>query len=107
MPVSELLDWTFFGPSCVIRWQDGTVTPLLSVQRVSDDVLSVGLQYVVDQLELIDWELEPPRLMFCSSSQAGYPAMIESIDPDNTGRCQVVAKQYSDLFYQHDNAFPA
>lgn len=104
---SELLDWSFASPSCVIRWQDGSVTPLLAAARKGDNMLSVELAAVAVALDDIDWSLEPPRLMFCSSSRAGYPAMIESIEPDSGGRCQVVAKQYSDLFYQHDDAFPA
>ncbi|SDI77839.1 hypothetical protein SAMN05216588_12466 [Pseudomonas flavescens] len=104
---SERLDWAFSGPSCVIRWQDGSVTPLLSAGRVGSDVLSVGLQYVGDQLDGIDWEMEPPRLLFCSSNSVGYPAMIDSIEPDSNGRCKVTAKQYDPIFYSHDNASPA
>ncbi|WP_457978046.1 hypothetical protein L0Y47_21365 [Ectopseudomonas composti] len=104
---SELLDWSFNAPSCVIRWQDGSVTPLLSAGLVADNMLSVELAAVSDALDDIDWSLEPPRLMFCSSNRTGYPAMIESIEPDSSGRCQVVAKQYSDLYYQHDDSSPA
>lgn len=103
--VSEMLDWSFPNPRCLIRWQDGSTTALLDPIRISDDQLMLAAQYIDSD---VDWgaAAEPPRLIFCSSTKAGYSAMIESIEPDAEGRCQVVAKQYDPIFYSHDDAIP-
>ncbi len=102
--VSETLDWSITNPRCVIRLQDGSTTPLLTPSRISDDQLALPSGAVTFD---VDWSLEPPRLMFCSSSEVGYAAMIDSTEPDADGRCSVTAKQYSDAFYTYDDSQPA
>ena len=102
--VSERLDWGFSNPRCILRWQDGSVSALLTPLRVSD--CSISLPPSVFDSASLDWSIEPPRLIFCSSTRVGYAAMIESIEPDADGRCSVVARQYSDRFYEHDDKFP-
>jgi len=101
--VSEDLDWSFPSPRCRIVDQEGRVTTLLTPIRVSEDQLMLDASTI--DLD-VDWSLEPPQLIFSSSSKVGYSAMIESIEPDTEGRCSVIAKQYSDHFYRNDNALP-
>lgn len=101
---SELLDWTFPSPRVLIKNQDGSVSALLVPEQVGDDQVLVPT-YGVDTD--VDWSIEPPRMVFCSSTKVGYSAMIESIEPDELGRCSVIAKQYSDIFYQYDDSAPA
>ena len=101
---SEDLDWTFDNPRVLIKYQDGTVSPLLTPIRVNDTQLLVTTASIENDF---DWSIEPPRMVFCSSSKVGYSAIIEAIEPDQDGRCSVTAKQYSDAFYQYDDSTPA
>ena len=48
--------------------------------------------------------IEPPRLMFCSSSRVGYDALVAEITPGNDGTCSVTAVQYHPGKYQYDDA---
>lgn len=48
--------------------------------------------------------IEPPRLVFCSSTRSVYDAIFEEIAPQADGTCQVTTRQYSDIFYQYDDA---
>jgi hypothetical protein len=101
---SEDLDWTFDNPRVLIKYQDGTVSPLLTPIRVNETQLLVTTASIESDF---DWSIEPPRMVFCSSSKVGYSAIIEAIEPDQDGRCSVTAKQYSDAFYQYDDSIPA
>ena len=101
---SEDLDWTFDNPRVLIKYQDGTVSPLMTPVRVNDTQLLVTTASIENDF---DWSIEPPRMVFCSSSKVGYSAIIEAIEPDQDGRCGVTAKQYSDAFYQYDDSTPA
>ncbi|MBX8998394.1 hypothetical protein HCH17_06730 [Klebsiella aerogenes] len=51
-----------------------------------------------------DPSIEPPRLVFCSSTRSVYDAIFEEIAPQADGTCQVTTRQYSDIFYQYDDA---
>lgn len=101
---SEDLDWNFDNPRVLIKYQDGTVSPLLTPVRVNETQLLVTTTSIENDF---DWSIEPPRMVFCSSSKVGYSAIIEAIEPDQDGRCSVTAKQYSDIFYQYDDSTPA
>lgn len=101
---SEDLDWSFDNPRVLIKYQDGTVSPLLTPIRVNETQLMVTTASIENDF---DWSIEPPRMVFCSSSKVGYSAIIEAIEPDQDGRCSVTAKQYSDIFYQYDDSAPA
>lgn len=106
LTVSEPLDWTFENPRCLLRLQDGSATPLLVPKQV-DKYTLVLLES--DALRLSEWEMnspyiEPPRLIFCSSSRVGFDATVTSIDPSSDGTCQLNAAQYSPMYYQFDDA---
>ncbi|MEI7252098.1 host specificity factor TipJ family phage tail protein [Pectobacterium versatile] len=106
LTVSEPLDWAFENPRVLIRHQDGSASALLTPTRIDDYVLTVANS---DALAPSGWIMddpciEPPRLIFCSSSRVGYDAIIDSIEPDSDGTCGVTAKQYTPLLYQYDDA---
>jgi hypothetical protein len=101
---SEELDWSFDSPRVLLKYQDGSVSQLLTPTRVGDDQVLVSTALIETD---VDWSIEPPRMVFCSSTKVGYSAMIESVEPDQDGRCSVIAKQYSDIFYQYDDSAPA
>lgn len=100
---SEELDWSFPKPRVLIKNQDGSVSALMTPERVGSDQMLLPTALIDTN---VDWSIEPPRMVFCSSAKVGYSAMIDSIDPDTEGRCSVIAKQYSDIFYQYDDATP-
>lgn len=102
--VSEPLDWTFENPRVILRYQDGSASGLLEAAFVGDYQLSVPWQAAFDEIMLNDPSIEPPRLVFCSSTRGIYDAIFEEIAPQADGTCQVTARQYSDLFYQYDDA---
>ncbi|MFA2077214.1 host specificity factor TipJ family phage tail protein [Escherichia coli] len=102
--VSEPLDWTFENPRVILRYQDGSASALLEATFVGDYQLSVPWQAAFDEIMLNDPSIEPPRLVFCSSTRGIYDAILEEIAPQADGTCQVTARQYSDIFYQYDDA---
>lgn len=101
---SEDLDWTFYNPRVLIKYQDGSVSQLITPVRVSETQLLVTTSSIENDF---DWSIDPPRMVFCSSSKVGYSAIIEAIEPDQEGRCGVTAKQYIDSFYRYDDEEPA
>ena len=106
LQTSEPLDWTFTNPRILIRFQDGSASTLLVPERIDDYSISLP---VSEALRLDEWitddpAIEPPRLIFCSSQQVGYDALLSSIEPSSDGTTTVSALQYSPLFYQHDDA---
>ncbi|MEI7177142.1 host specificity factor TipJ family phage tail protein [Pectobacterium carotovorum] len=104
--VSEPLDWTLDNPRCLIRFQDGSASALLTPTQIDEYTLSVP--YSIG-LHPEDWEMdnpsiEPPRLVFCDSSRVGYDAIVSDITPNSDGTCQVSAMEYRASFYDHDDA---
>lgn len=102
--VSEPLDWSFENPRAILRYQDGSASGLLVATFVGDYQLSVPWQAAFDEIQLNDPSIEPPRLVFCSSTRSVYDAIFEEIAPQADGTCQVTTRQYSDIFYQYDDA---
>lgn len=103
---SEALDWTFTHPRCLIRFQDGSTSALLTPTELDDYTLSLplseGLNF--DSWEMNDPAIEPPRLIFCSSERVGYDALVTEISPSSDGTCQITAKEYRSSFYVYDDA---
>ncbi len=104
--VSEPLDWTLDNPRCLIRFQDGSASTLLTPTQIDEYTLSVP--YSIG-LHSEDWEMdnpsiEPPRLVFCDSSRVGYDAIVSDITPNSDGTCQVTAMEYRASFYDYDDA---
>ncbi|KQN56716.1 host specificity factor TipJ family phage tail protein [Erwinia sp. Leaf53] len=104
--VSEPLDWTFASPRCLIRFQDGSASVLLTPSRVDDYTLTLP---ETESLRLDEWitdnpAMEMPRLIFCSSDQVGYDAIVSSVEPSSEGTTTANAVQYTPLLYQYDDA---
>ncbi|MGK9173404.1 kinase [Yokenella regensburgei] len=106
LEVSEPLDWSFTSPRVMLRLQDGSATPLLTPARVDDYTLTLALTSSLNFNEWIldDPAVEMPRLIFYSSSETGYDAIVTEIAPQSDGTCQVTASEYQDSFYAFDDA---
>lgn len=102
--VTEPLDWSFENPRAILRYQDGSASGLLVATRVGDYELSVPWQADFDNILLDDPCIEPPRLIFCSSTRSYYDAIFDEIGSPSDGTCAITARQYSEIFYQYDNA---
>lgn len=102
--VTEPLDWSFENPRVILRYQDGSASALLVATRVGDYELTVPWQPAFDDILLDDPCIEPPRLIFCSSSRSYYDAIFDEIGSPSDGTCAITARQYSEIFYQYDNA---
>ncbi|MBT0725165.1 kinase [Rosenbergiella sp. S61] len=102
---SERLDWTFSNPRVLFRLQDGSAVGLLTPTRVDDFTFTVpnSTDLSPELWEMDSGSIEPPRVMFCSSENAGYDTLISEISPDADGTCQVTALSYDPKFYQHDD----
>ncbi|HGO5397566.1 TPA: host specificity factor TipJ family phage tail protein [Klebsiella oxytoca] len=104
--VTEPLDWSIENPRCIIRFQDGSASKLLTPMQI--DEYSLSLPYSAE-LHPEDWVMndpfiEPLRLLFCSSTRAGYDTLITKIAPDSDGTTQVEAIQYTPEKYIYDDA---
>lgn len=109
LKVSEPLDWSFNNPRVVIRFQDGSASPLLMPTRIDDYTLTIppGSDVHPEDWVFNDPSVEPPRLIFCSSERAGYDGLLTDISSESDGTTGVTALQYRPEFYQHDNdAYP-
>ncbi|MEY7815882.1 host specificity factor TipJ family phage tail protein [Enterobacter cloacae] len=106
LTLSEAPDWTFPNPRVVIRDQEGRASNLLVPTRVNDFTLTVPYSSTLAPETWImdDPLVEPPRIMFCSSTRVGYDALIGEISPGNDGTNDVSAIQYNPAKYQYDDA---
>lgn len=102
--VTEPLDWSFENPRAILRYQDGSASGLLVATRVGDYELSVPWQAAFDDILLDDPCIEPPRLIFCSSTRSYYDTIFDEIGSPSDGTCSITARQYSEIFYQYDDA---
>lgn len=102
--VTEPLDWSFENPRAILRYQDGSASGLLEATRAGDYELSVPWQASFDNIILDDPYIEPPRLIFCSSTRSYYDAIFDEIGSPSDGTCPITARQYSEIFYQYDDA---
>ena len=102
--VTEPLDWSFENPRALLRYQDGSASGLLVATRVGDYELTVPWQPAFDDILLDDPCIEPPRLIFCSSTRSYYDAIFDEIGSPSDGTCSITARQYSEIFYQYDDA---
>lgn len=102
--VTEPLDWSFENPRALLRYQDGSASGLLVATRVGDYELTVPWQPAFDDILLDDPCIEPPRLIFCNSTRSYYDAIFDEIGSPSDGTCSITARQYSEIFYQYDDA---
>lgn len=106
LTLSEPPDWSFPNPRVVIRHQDGRASGLQVPARIDDYTLRIAYNA---ELAPEEWEMdspyvEPPRLLFCSSSRVGYDALVGEISPGSDGTSSVTAIQYHPGKYQYDDA---
>ncbi|WP_312320156.1 host specificity factor TipJ family phage tail protein [Atlantibacter hermannii] len=106
LTLSEAPDWSFTRPRVVIRHQDGRASALQVPTRVDDYTLSIPYNAALapDEWEMDSPYIEPPRLLFCSSSRVGYETLIGEISPGSDGTSSVTAIQYHPGKYQFDDA---
>ena len=106
LTLSEAPDWTYNNPRVVIRDQEGRASSLLVPTRIDDFTISVPYSTSLSPESWImgDPAIEPPRLMFCSSTRVGYDALIGEISPGSDGTNDVTAIQYNPAKYQYDDA---
>ncbi len=106
LTLSEPPDWSFTRARVVIRHQDGRASSLLVPTRINDFTLSIpySAELAPDEWEMDNPYIEPPRLLFCSSSRVGYDALVGEITPGSDGSSSVSAVQYHPGKYQYDDA---
>lgn len=106
MTLSEPPDWSFPNARVVIRHQDGRASALLVPTRIDDFTLSIPYSAALapEEWEMDNPYIEPPRLLFCSSSRVGYDALVGEITPGSDGTSSVTAIQYHPGKYQYDDA---
>lgn len=106
LTLTEPLDWSVSNPRCLIRRHDGTVTPLAIPTQIDEYTLAIP-ESVIDFDLITDGSIEEATLLFGPSTQIGYPALVQSIDPGADGSCGLTAIEYRDDYYADDNNVPA
>lgn len=96
--VSEPLDWSYANPRVLIRDQLGQNSSLLTPTQIDDYSFSVTGDFSFSPLPI-----EPPMVLFCDSTQAGYDAVITEIEPNSDGTVDVTADEYKAEYYQYDS----
>lgn len=99
---SEPLEWEE-GASHVVglRRPDGTLSGPWPATRIDETRLTVpGLDFDPD----LSWEIEPPHLLFGTTTRWCYPILIESIAPDDY-TAEVEAVNYDVRVYADDDNF--
>ncbi|EFH4903195.1 kinase [Escherichia coli] len=106
LTLSEPPDWSFPNPRVVIRHQNGRASALLVPARVDDYTLRIpySAELTPEEWDMDSPYIEPPRLLFCSSSRVGYDALVGEITPGSDGTSSVTAIQYHPGKYQYDDA---
>lgn len=107
--VGEYLDWSLPAPRCLIRFQDGTLSSVIVPARVDDHRLTIAASALPGEHAFNTWimddpTIDPPELIFCDSTRAGYDAVLAELTPGEDGSVELAALQYDPAFYQYDDA---
>lgn len=107
--VGEYLDWSLPAPRCLVRFQDGTLSNVIVPTRVDDHRLTIAASALPGEHAFNTWimddpTIDPPELIFCDSSRAGYDAVLAELTPGEDGSVELTALQYDPAFYQYDDA---
>lgn len=107
--VGEQLDWSLAAPRCLIRFQDGTLSSVIAPKRVDAQRLSIPVSELPPEHAPSTWimddpNIDPPELIFCDSTRAGYDVVLADITPGDDGAVELTALQYDPAFYQYDDA---
>ncbi|WP_329894077.1 host specificity factor TipJ family phage tail protein, partial [Stenotrophomonas sp. SMYL20] len=107
--VGEYLDWSLPAPRCLVRFQDGTLSGVMVPTRVDDRRLTIASSALPGEHAFNTWimddpTIDPPELIFCDSTRAGYDAVLAELTPGEDGSVELTALQYDPAFYQYDDA---
>lgn len=107
--VGEYLDWSLPAPRCLVRFQDGTLSGVMVPTRVDDHRLTIAASALPGEHAFNTWimddpTIDPPELIFCDSTRAGYDAVLADLTPGEDGSVELTALQYDPAFYQYDDA---
>lgn len=107
--VGEYLDWSLPAPRCLVRFQDGTLSSVIVPTQVDDHRLTIAAadlpaEHAFNTWILDDPTIDPPELIFCDSTRAGYDAVLADLTPGEDGSVELTALQYDPAFYQYDDA---
>ncbi len=101
---SEAFTWAT-GQSHVvgIRKPDGTLSGPYSATRISEKVLSIpSIDFTPDTT----WDIEPPHLIFGTTTRWSYPVLISSISHNGESKVDVEAVNYDARIYADDDNAP-
>lgn len=91
------------GGIVAIRKQDGTLSGPYAATQTGDFTVQVGaLDFTPDT----SWTLEPPHLLFGTSTRWSYPVLITEVSPDGKTGASVTASNYNVLVYADDDNEP-
>ena len=100
---SEMFTWTE-GASHVVSWRkaNGQIAGPFPCSKVSDFYLlaTVGSE----PFPTINGSQEPPHLLFGTTTNYGYPAIVTKVAPSGRMDIAVEAVNYTDAVYTYDNA---
>ncbi len=107
--VGEYLDWSLPAPRCLVRFQDGTLSNVIVPTKVDDHRLTIAASALPGEHAFNTWimddpTIDPPELIFCDSTRAGYDAVLADLTPGEDGSVELTALQYDPAFYQYDDA---
>ena len=100
---SEMFTWTD-GASHVVSWRkaNGQIAGPFPCSKVSDFYLLATIGS--EPLPIINGTQEPPHLLFGTSTEYGYPAIVTKVAPSGRMDIAVEAVNYTDAVYAYDNA---
>lgn len=93
------------GIKVMIRRHDGTVTDVLtpvSVGYYSVTLNSSGIDFDI----ITDGSIEPPRLVYCTTTEVGYDGEITGLTLSTDNKTNVTAIEYNELYYADDDNSP-
>jgi len=100
---SEMFTWKD-GASHVVSWRkaNGKIAGPFPCTKVSDFYLLATIGS--EPLPTINGTQEPPHLLFGTSTEYGYPAIVTKVAPSGRFDIAVEAVNYTDSVYAYDNA---
>lgn len=100
---SEMFTWKD-GSAHVVSWRkaNGKIAGPFPCTKVSDFYLLATIG--TEPLPTINGTQEPPHLLFGTSTEYGYPAIVTKVAPSGRFDIAVEAVNYTDSVYAYDNA---
>ena len=100
---SEIFTWKD-GAAHVVSWRkaNGQISGPFPCTKVSDFYLLATIG--AEPLPTINGTQEPPHLLFGTSTEYGYPAIVTKVAPSGRMDIAVEAVNYTDAVYAYDDA---